>query len=65
MSNIDVMYSARRELLCRTAYLNMTGQSDFTPRYSAVQNSIFCGSLFQKFEVSYERRSWPRIDQFD
>jgi hypothetical protein len=48
------MNSARRELLCRTVYFKKTEQSDSTLRHSAVRYSIFCGSLFQLFVVSYK-----------
>ncbi len=47
MSNAEGMYSARRELLCRTVhFIKRTEQSETTLRNSAVRHSIFCGLLF-------------------
>jgi hypothetical protein len=38
MSNVEGMYSARRELLCRTVYfIKKTEQSETTLRHSAVR----------------------------
>ncbi len=45
MSNVEVMNSV---------YLKKTEQSETTLRHSAVRYSMFCGSLFRPFEVSYE-----------
>jgi len=40
ISNVEGMYSARREFLCRTVYLIIkTEQSETTLRYSAVRYS--------------------------
>ncbi len=40
MSNVEGMYSACRELLCRTVYfIKKTEQSETTLRYSAVHYS--------------------------
>ena len=40
MSNVEGMYSARRELLCRTVYfIKKTEQSETTLRNSAVRYS--------------------------
>ncbi len=52
-SNVQGMYSACRELLCRTVYfIKKTEQSESTLRHSAVRHSIFCGSLFKALHLS-------------
>jgi hypothetical protein len=48
------MYSARRELLCRTVYfIKKTEQSETTLRHSIFDILRFCGSLFNfvKFHI--------------
>ena len=52
MSNIEVMYSACRELLCRTIYfIKKTEQSETTLRHSAVRYSTFCGLFLPGSDV--------------
>ncbi len=48
ISNVEGIYSARREPLGRTIYfIKKIEQSDSTLRHSAVRYSIFCSSLFK------------------
>ncbi len=56
MSNVEVMYSACRELLCRTVYfIKMIERSDSTLRHSTFDILRFCGSLFKfvKFHTRF------------
>jgi hypothetical protein len=64
MSNVEVMYSSCRELLCRTVYLKKAEQSDSTLRHSAVRYSIFFGSLFQLCGSAGKRWPFPGRDPF-
>ena len=49
MSNVEVMYSACRELLCRTVYF-LKGLSAAIPSFEILRFDIlrFCGSLFNE-----------------